>query len=97
MKLDYTPEIIQEGRARTNKNKETPSTFGLQEGAVQPKQTGRLDKGNPRLAGIEGNRALQLINDPMEGARTQKWMSAFGLSNDGVKWNMGRLGIPPTA
>ena len=43
------------------------------------------------MAGPVGNRAMQMMNDPNEKARTDNWMASFGLSNQGNEFNQARM------
>lgn len=80
MKFDLTPEILQQGRLNQNKTRETPNSFAMEDGASVVNPTRPMDKGDIRKAGVMGNRAQQLLNDPAEQARTQNWMQAFNMS-----------------
>ena len=79
MKIDLTPETLQQGRINQNKTKETPNSFAIEDGAAVVNPTKSLDKLN-RPAGPMGSRALQMMNDPVEMQRTQNWKAAFDLS-----------------
>ena len=80
MKMDLSPEILQQGRINQNKTKETPNAFAMEDGAAVVSPTRQMDKGDSRKAGVIGNRALQMLSDPMEQKRTQNWMQAFNMS-----------------
>lgn len=80
MKIDLTPEILQQGRLNQNKSKETPNSFAIEDGATQITPTAQLDKGDSRKAGVMGNRAMQMLSDPAEQQRTANWMQAFNMS-----------------
>lgn len=80
MKFDLTPEVIQQGRITQNKTKETPNAFAVEDGAAVVSPTRAMDKGDARKAGVMGNRALAMMNDPAEMARTQQWMQLFQMS-----------------
>ena len=80
MKVDLTSEMLQQGRINQNKTKETPNSFAIEDGASVVNPTGPMDKGDIRKAGVMGNRAMQLLNDPAEQQRTNNWMQAFNLS-----------------
>jgi hypothetical protein len=43
------------------------------------------------MAGPEGNRALQMMNDPNEQKRVSNWMGQFGMSNEGMQFNQARM------
>lgn len=85
--MEFTRESIQQGRANQEASVETPDSFARIEGAVQPRSEMDLASKNKRMAGPKGARALELANNPEEQARVEGWMYAFGLTNDGKKWN----------
>lgn len=80
MKMNLSPEVLQQGRINQNKFKETPNSFAMEDGASVVQPTRDLDKGDPRKAGAIGNRALQMMNDPTEQQRTMNWMQLFQAS-----------------
>lgn len=80
MKFNLSAEELQQGRINQNKSKETPNTFATGGGAAQVNPTDNLAKGDVRKAGAEGERALQMMNDPNEKQRTANWMNAFNMS-----------------
>jgi hypothetical protein len=49
------------------------------------------------MAGRIGQRALDYLTEPDEQNRTNKWMEAFGQSNEGATFNMAKMngGMPP--
>ena len=75
--MNFSRESIQQGRANQDASVETPESFATIEGAAQPRQGVELSKGNSRMAGELGARALELMNNPNEQARVQSWMSRF--------------------
>lgn len=93
--MEFSKESIQQGRANQDASVETPETFSTIEGASQPRGGTELSKGNSRMAGEMGARALELMNNPNEQARVQNWMSRFGMTNQGMQWNQAKMGIPP--
>ena len=74
---------------------ETPETFATMDGAAQPRESMELSKGNSRMAGEMGARALELMNNPNEQNRVQGWMARFGMSNQGMQWNQAKMGGAP--
>ena len=87
--MKYSAEDIKQGLSLKRQAQETPSNFGLLDGSVErPADEGF---GKSRMAGPVGNRAMQMMNDPNEKARTDNWMSAFGLSNQGSEFNQARM------
>ena len=93
--MNYSAESIRQGQENQAASAETPETFATIEGAAQPRGGYELSKGNNRMAGQVGARALTMMNNPQEQARTQGWMSRFGMSNQGMQWNQARMGVPP--
>ena len=93
--MNFSKESIQQGRANQDQSSETPETFAVLDGAAQPREGVELSKGNSRMAGEMGARALELMNNPNEQARVQGWMSRFGMSNQGMQWNQAKMGVPP--
>ena len=87
--MNYSSEDIKQGLSLKRQAMETPSNFGLLDGSVErPSDEGF---GKSRMAGPVGDRAMQMMNDPNEKARTDNWMSAFGLSNQGNEFNQARM------
>ncbi len=77
MKLKFTRKDIHQGRANQDASAETPSNFGKIDGASVVRRTRDLAKQNNRMAGQQGARALALMNNPQEKARTDNWMFTF--------------------
>jgi len=77
MKLKFTRKDIHQGRANQDASAETPSNFGKIDGASVARRTRDLAKQNNRMAGQQGARALALMNNPQEKARTDNWMFTF--------------------
>ena len=96
MRLDYTQSGVAQGRINQAKQKEAPNTFTRESGAEQVTQMSNLDKPKQRMAGQMGHRIMEYMNDPAEQARTDSWMSMFGLSNQGAAFNQAKIsGAPP--
>ena len=93
--MEFSKESLQQGQANRDASVETPETFATIEGASQPWGGTELSKGNSRMAGEMGARALELMNNPNEQVRVQNWMSRFGMTNQGMQWNQAKMGIPP--
>ena len=79
------------GLYNQQKAEETPSSFATEAGAVKTESGGRLDVTSQRMAGQEGARFVQMMLDPAERARTQRWMGAFGMSNQGFEFNQAKM------
>ena len=96
MKINYTASGVAQGRLNQAKAKEEPNTFGTDSGADMVTQMSNLDKPKQRMAGQMGHRIMEYMNDPAEQARTDSWMSMFGLSNEGMQFNQAKInGAPP--
>ena len=93
--MQFDKEAIQQGRANQEATMETPETFATMDGAAQPRDSMELSKSKTRMAGEMGARALELMNNPAEQARVQGWMGRFGMSNQGMQWNMAKMGGAP--
>ena len=80
--MEFSKESILQGRANREASVETPETFSTIDGASQPRGGTELDKKNrKRMAGEAGDlpRALELMNNPNEQARVQRWMAQFNM------------------
>ena len=96
MKIPYTQTGVAQGRINQAKAKEEPNTIATDSGADNVTQISRMDKPKQRMAGQMGNRVMEYMNDPAERARTDSWMSMFGLSNQGMQFNQAKInGAPP--
>ena len=83
----FDASAIKQGQSNKIASAETPESFGTMDGAVVPREGPELSNSGQRMAGKLGARALAMMNDPAEIARTEGWMSRFGMSNQGVDWN----------
>ena len=93
--MHFAKENLQQGLRNQQASAETPESFATIDGASQPREGVELSKGNSRMAGEQGARALELMNNPNEQVRVQNWMNRFGLTNQGMQWNQAKMGIPP--
>ena len=87
----FTREAIRQGQRNQSQSVETPDSFATIDGAAVPREGSELSKGNSRMAGEMGARALELMNNPNEQSRVQGWMQRFGLSNQGMEWNQAKM------
>ena len=85
--MRFSKEAIQQGRANQDATSETPETFARLDGAVQARDHVELSKGNSRMAGEMGARALELMNNPNEQARVEGWMDRFSSKPMGMDFN----------
>ena len=87
--MNYSPQDIQQGNTLKKQAEETPSNFGILDGATErPSGAGY----GQRMAGPVGARAIQLMNDPNELARTQNWMAQFA-TNQGMPFWQARMNM----
>ena len=93
----FNSKDLQNGVQNQQRARETPNTFSELNGATSTNNQGDLAKENSRMAGPVGARAMEMMRNPQERARTANWMQAFSTTNDGYKWNEAKMGIPPTA
>ena len=97
--MDFSNKLtITQGRRNQQEAAETPQSFTVSNGITQTEDSGNLQRASrpQRMAGEMGERALTLMNDPIEKQRTDMWMAAFGQSNQGADWNMAKMngGVP---
>ena len=94
---DYSAEALAQGRDNQQRLQETASTFGTLSKTENVTQSTQLDKPRQRMAGRVGQRALEYMTDPQEMERTNAWMEAFGLSNEGMQFNQAKMmgGVMP--
>ena len=96
MKHDYSQQTIAMGRDSQQRHQETPNTFGTLNNAEIYQQQSQLDKPKQRMAGRVGQRAIDYMTDPEEQQRTNRWMEAVGMSNEGMQFNQAKMmgGMP---
>ena len=90
MDFTYKQRDIEQGNRNKRMAEETPNNFGELDGSAQFTPGQDLSQRTTRMAGEMGARALQLLNDPAEKQRTDGWMAAFGMSNEGMAFNEAR-------
>ena len=95
--MNYDRADIMNGVANQRQAQETPNSFATEQGVVKPEQNNRLDVSSERMAGQEGARFVRMMLDPAERARTQRWMSAFGMSNQGFEFNQAKMMLMGTS
>ena len=95
--MDYTREDLRQGQRLKMETEETTSSFGTNDGALHRNVNPNF--GKSRMAGQQGERILQLMNDPAEAQRTAEWMQKFGMSNQGFEFNQAKMmmAAPPQA
>ena len=87
--MKYSPQDISQGLSLKRQAEETPSNFGILESSSERPSSEQF--GKSRMAGAGGDRAMQMMNDPVEQQRTANWMQQFGLSNEGQQFNQARM------
>ncbi len=94
--MKFQTQDILNGQRNEQKQKENPNSFGELNGSAVVNPDGQM-KSKSRMAGKEGQRAVELMTNPEEQKRTASWMKMFGLTNDGATWNAAKMGVPPQA
>ena len=94
--MNFKAQDIRNGRLNLEKAKETPNSFSEISGSTQANASEDLSQTHKRMAGKEGARAMEMMNDPEEMDRTANWMKMFSTTNDGKKWNAAKMGMPPS-
>ena len=89
----FDASAIKQGQANQAASAETPEAFGTMDGAVVPREGPELSNSSQRMAGRVGARALSMMNNPEEIARTEGWMARFGMSNQGAEWNQAKMSM----
>ena len=86
--MEYNPEVVRHGNRAREEAKERPSTFATYNGEadVIPDEN-LVPKNSVRKAGPGGQRALELMTDPVAQKQTQNWMQLFGQTNQGMEFN----------
>ena len=92
--MKFESQDILNGQRNEQKQKENPNSFGELNGSAVVNPDGQM-KSKSRMAGQQGQRAMEMMNNPEEQQRTASWMRMFGLSNQGAEWNQAKMGLPP--
>jgi len=88
--MKFSRENIKQGLLNQQASVETPDSFATIDGATVPGQNMELSSAHQRMAGKQGARALAMMNNPEEQARTEGWMNMFRLSNQGAEFDQAR-------
>lgn len=88
--MRFSRENIKQGLLNQQASIETPDSFATIDGATVPGQSMELSTAHQRMAGTQGARALAMMNNPEEKARTEGWMNMFRLSNAGRDFDQAR-------
>ena len=89
--MKFSREALQQGRMNQRAAEETPGSFGSINGSDNVNATADLTKSPRRMAGVMGARAMDMLNNPDEIARTKNWMQQFGMSNQGMEFNQAKM------
>ena len=90
--MNIDSQTILNGNRMKKELESNPATFAQDSGVTQIMPSRRLDQtSETRMAGQQGARALALMQNPNEAARTEEWMNQFGQSNQGQQFNMTKL------
>ena len=92
--MKFETQDILNGQRNEEKQRENPNSFGELNGSAVVNPDGQM-KTKSRMAGQQGQRAMEMMNNPEEQQRTASWMKMFGLSNQGAEWNQAKMGLPP--
>ena len=93
MNFEYSRANVAQGRETQQRQQSEPNTFGKLSGADDVKQVTALDKPKQRMAGDEGERIMEYMTDPAEQERTENWLDAFGMSNQGFEFNQAKMAM----
>lgn len=90
---DFTKESIRQGRKNQDASAETPETFATLDGSAQVRPARELSIQNQRMAGDVGARALALMTNEEEIARTADWMAKFeSAAPQATEWKEAKMG-----
>jgi len=93
--MKFKAEDIKNGQINQDKAKENPTSFSNSSGGSTANAPDDLSNNHKRMAGQEGARAMEMMNNPEEQMRTGKWMQMFATTNQGKSWNAAKMGLPP--
>ena len=94
--MKFEKQDLINGQRNKQKQEETAATFGELSGTSSINTDGKMQQtGGTRMAGREGYRALEIMSDPREQARTANWMRGFGLTVPGAQFNAAKMGGAP--
>lgn len=91
MRFEYGAPQVAQGRHNQQRSQETPTTFGRINSAEDYQSSPQLDKPRNRMAGQMGDRLLEYLNNGDEQQRTNEWMNAFSMSNEGAMFNQAKI------
>tara|TARA_R100001463_G_scaffold120581_1_gene176665 strand:+ start:243 stop:509 length:267 start_codon:yes stop_codon:yes gene_type:complete len=80
MKPSFSREDIHQGRLNQEAASETPANFAMIDSAPQPRPTRDLDVSSKRTrmaGGFQGQRALELLNNPEASAQADAFVAAL--------------------
>jgi len=91
--MKFEQQDILNGQRNEQKQRENPNSFGELNGAAVVNPDGEMKSKN-RMAGKEGQRALEMMMNPDEQARTDRWMQMFTSTGYSMQnWNAAKMGM----
>ena len=92
MNIQYDKQALVEGNRQRAQAEERPTTFAEYNGSVSANPTSSLDlSSQTRMAGQQGARALELMQNPEAAQNVSQWMNLFGQSNQGGEFNQQKM------
>ena len=90
--MRYSPAVIKHGTQLQREAEERPATFATYNGEADVVPDENLVGSNSvRKAGPGGQRALELMTNPIAQKETKQWMDYFGQSNEGFAFNQSAM------
>ena len=88
--MDFNPEQIKHGNRMRMQVEERPATFSTYNGEADVAPDEDLVDRN-RYAGPGGQRALELMQDPVAQQKAADWMHLFAQSNQGLQFSQAAM------
>jgi len=91
--MKFEQQDILNGQRNEQKQRENPNSFGELNGSAVVNPDGQM-KSKSRMAGQQGQRAMEMMNNPEEQARTDRWMQMFTSTDYSMQnWNAVKMGM----
>jgi hypothetical protein len=91
--MKFEQQDILNGQRNEQKQRENPNSFGELNGSAVVNPDGQM-KSKSRMAGQQGQRAMEMMNNPEEQARTASWMKMFNSTGYSMQnWNIANMGM----
>ena len=92
--MKFASQDILNGQRNEEKQKENPNSFGELNGSAVVNPDGQM-KSKSRMAGQQGQRAMEMMNNPEEQQRTASWMKMFSSTSYAMQnWDAAKMGVP---